>query len=87
MGKVHVAPREVIGGIPLKEIHELRDNTKIGETIKFRTDRYYEIALSGWIGKPKIVTGKVEAKYPHVFELDNGEVHTWKDYALGMQVF
>ena len=85
MSKVHVAPREVIGGIPLKEIHELRDNTKIGETIKFRTDRYYEVALSGWIGKPKIVTGKVEAKFPNIFILDNGEIYSWVDYMLGKQ--
>ena len=86
MGKIHVAPREVEGGIYLSEIHKLRDNTKIGETIRFKSNRYYEESLSGYIGKPKIIKAKVTAKYPHVFALDNGEVHTWKDYALGMQV-
>lgn len=85
MGKVHVAPREIIGGIPLELIHELRDSTKIGETIRFRSDRYYEVALSGWIGKPKIIEAKVIEKYPNVFALDNGEVYTWVDYMLGKQ--
>lgn len=85
MGKTHVPPKEVTGGIPLSEIYALRDATKIGETIKFRSDRYYEVALSGWIGKPKIVTGKVEAKFPNIFVLDNGEIYSWVDYMLGKQ--
>ena len=87
MGSIHMVRKEVEGGIPLEEIDALRDRTKIGETVKFRSNRYYEESLSGYIGKPKIIKAKVTAKYPHVFELDNGEVHTWKDYALGMQVF
>ena len=87
MGKIITGAgyKYVEGGIPLSEIHELRDSTEIGETIKFRSDRYYEVALSGWIGKPKIITSKVIEKYPHVFKLENGEIYTWVDYMLGKQ--
>ena len=83
---LHVTEKGVTGGIPLSEIHRLRDTTKIGETITFRSDRYYEVALSGWVGKPRIITSKVMAKYPNVFQLENGEIHTWVDYMLGKQM-
>lgn len=81
-----VGEHERTGGFPLKNIHMLRDRTKIGETIKFRSDRYYEEGLSGNEGKPRVITSKVVAKYPHVFELENGETYTWVDYMLGKQL-
>ena len=78
--------KERDGGYHIEEIKALRDETKIGETIKFRSNRYYEIAISGLVGKPRVIEGKVIAKYPHVFELDNGETHTWVDYIMGRQM-
>ena len=86
MAMRYFAPKEIEGGIPLEVIHDLRDSTKIGETIKFRSNRYYEVALSGYVGKPRIIEAKVVEKYPNVFKLDNGEVHTWVDYMLGKQM-
>jgi len=77
--------KEREGGIPVAEIERLRDEIKIGETLKFWSDRYYEVGLSGEIGDSRIVEGKVIAKYPHVFVLEDGHTYTWVDYILGRQ--
>lgn len=83
---VHVAPREIEGGYYLKDIYRLRDNTEIGETIKFRIEKTYGFVGGGEVEVPGIIKGKVAAKYPHTFMLEDGSTYTWVDYMLGRQI-
>ena len=78
------AYKEREDGYHIVDVEKLRDKTKIGETIKFKIYRNYyfldDAVVSG------IVKGKVIAKYPHVFELDDGSTYSWVDYMLGKQM-
>lgn len=82
---VHVAPREIEGGYYLKDIYRLRDNTEIGDSIGFWSDRYFRTEASGYQGEKRVVRGKIAAKYPHVFMLEDGSTYSWVDYMLGRQ--
>ena len=62
----------------IDEAFELRDNTKVGETIKFKCDRFD-------VGD-KTIKGEVLEKYPRVFVLSDGRIYSWVDYLLGKQM-
>lgn len=66
----------------IEDVHALRDATAIGQTIKFKTDRYFRKNDKN-VGMERIITGKVVEKYPHVFKLDTGYIYSWVDYILG----
>lgn len=68
----------ITGTYTVHDIYELRKNTRVGESIKFKVDHALEDGTD-------IVKGKIAAKYPHVFMLTNGKTYSWVDYLLGKQ--
>ena len=72
--------------IHVKDIDALRDATKVGETIVFThmmTQSNVSASAHG-AEKPVIITGKIKAKFPHVFLFEDGRTFSWKDYLLGL---
>ena len=70
--------RNLTGMYFIDEAFELRDNTEVGEIIKFKCDK--------WDDSGKTITGEILAKYPRVFVLSDGHVYSWVDYLLGKQM-
>lgn len=64
----------------IKDVYKLRNKTRIGESIRFKSDRNVRGDNEG---KKKIVRGAVTAKFPYVFLLDTGETYSWVEYFLG----
>lgn len=70
--------RQQTGMCFTEEAFELRDNTKVGDTIKFKCDK--------WEDSDKTIKGEVLAKYERVFVLSDGHVYSWNDYLIGKEM-
>lgn len=67
----------------MKDIYKLRNKTRIGEFIRFKTDRFNR-GIDGDTNKSvRVVRGVVVKKFPYVFLLNTGETYTWVDYYFG----
>lgn len=72
--------------IHVRDINALRDSTEIGEIISFTKEVDFSNVSASKNGrkKPVTITGKVKAKFPHVFLFEDGRTFSWKDYFLGL---
>lgn len=76
-------PRE--GVITVEDVYRLRDTTNVGDIVTFRAVVYRRLEGYGGQTKPETIIGRVKAKYPHIFMLEDGRTFSWKDYLLGRQ--
>lgn len=74
--------------IHIEDVHELRDNTKVGDLITFTSDKYARCAGFGYqeFKNIKNVKGVVTAKYPNIFVVNNSETYSWVDYMIGKNI-
>lgn len=74
--------------IHVEDVHELRDNTRIGELIEFTSDKYTRCDRFGYqpFKNIKKVKGIVTAKYPNVFVLNDNSTFSWVEYIIGKNV-
>lgn len=71
--------------IYVNDVDKLRDNTKVGDTIEFMTDKYarYDGYDHRGFKDTKKIKAVVKAKYPNVFVLDDGQIFSWVEYIIG----
>lgn len=74
--------------IHIKDVYELRDNTKVGDLITFTSDKYARCAGFGYQNFKHIknVKGVVTAKYPNIFVVNDNETYSWVDYMIGKNI-
>lgn len=65
----------------MDDVKKLREDTAVGAEVRFIVPTSSVYVSNG--RERKTVEGRVVAKYPYIFKLDNGKSYSWVDYLMG----